>query len=155
MEIVLKDFRLIKIDRTNDAHINFIKEVDRDSDIKKYLFPYNDSFEDFMDTRFSGNDIFNNFFVIIYDNRIIGYIEIESFKEVKLNCALLRSERSKGLGSLLTRELIDYILVNYPNVLSVNTLIRNENKASIQAAINSGLEFIETKDGFTTYGKKR
>ena len=155
MEIVLEDFTLIKIDRTNDIHNRFIKEVDMDTDIKKYLYPYNNSLDDFIDTRYSGIDIFNNFYVITYENRIIGYMEIESFKEVKLNYALLKDERGKGLGSLLIRELTNYILSNYPDVISVNTIIRNENKSSIHASIKGGLDFIDSKDGFTTYGKKR
>ena len=155
MKIILDNFILIKLDRTNDTHIDFIKKIDNDSDIKKYLYPYNATFDDFIDSRVAGFDIFNNFYIVYYENRIIGYIEIENYKNVFINCALLKNERNKGFGSKILSELTSYILSNYPNVLSVNTIIRNENQASIHATMKSGFEFIENKDGFSTYGKKR
>ena len=155
-KIILEDFILIQIDMTNDRHIKFIKEINNDDLIKKYLFPYNESLEDFIDSKVSGVDIFNNFYIIYYENREVGYIEIENMKNVSLNYALLSSERGNGLDSKLLKELSKYILDNYSDQIeSVNTIIRNENEASIHASIKGGFDFIETKDGFTTYSKRR
>lgn len=155
-KIILENFELEKIDLTNKEHLQLIRRFDNDYLVKKYLYPYKDSFYDLVTESFDSQTIFNSFYVINYENRAIGYVEIENMKDTYLNYALLKEERKKGLASKFLKELSKYLLENYKEfVNSVNTIIRNSNNDSIKASINSGFILTEDKDGFVTYSSKR
>ena len=152
--INLDNFHLEKMDITNDEHLALIRKFDNDSLIKEYLYPYKDSFYDLVVNNYNSSSIFNSFFVIHYEERIIGYIEIEKQKDVFLNYAFLEDERKKGLASSFLKELSNYLLENYKNnVESVNGIIRNDNTASIHACKKAGFSLVKKEARFNTYRK--
>lgn len=154
MKIVLNNFILEKINLTNNEHLSLINKFEYDSDVKKYLFPYYSSFYEMVEKNAIGTDIFNNSYIIYYEDRIVGYIELENINNVSLNYALLRKERHKGIITKLIDELSDYLLDN-EKVKSVKAIIRNGNKASLSAISKSKFEFVENKNDFSTYERKR
>ena len=155
MKIVLDNFVLEQINITKQEHLNLIKKFDRDDLVKKYLYPYKESFYDLVTESTRGDNIFYNFYVIYKDNKPIGYIEIEAPNKTFLNCALLNSERNKGYASMITRELSNYFLSNYAEVNSVNAIIRKNNLYSINAIENAGFNSIKEDADFITYNKTR
>lgn len=153
--IQLENFKLEQMVLTKIEHLKLIRSFDNDDVVKKYLYPYKASFYDLVESKTPSPTIFNNFYVIYYKDRIIGYIELENSQNVKLNCALLEHERNKGLTSRLLKELSTYLLDNYDDVRHVSAIIDNNNKASIKTVKNSGFDFYEESDGFSTYGRKK
>lgn len=156
-KIILPSFELDKFDIRKREHLELVKKFDRDESVKKYLFPYKDSFYDLITNSVNGDEIFNNFYVINYENRIIGYIEIENKKKTFLNSAIFYNERKKGYSTLLLKEISDYLLINYPeDVDSVNVIFRTSNSGSVSVLKNSDFQKVENNDvNFETYTKGR
>lgn len=154
--INLDDFFLEKINLKDKEHLLLIKKFEFDNDVRKYNYPHSGSFYNLVTSNGFTSDIFNSFFIIKYEDRIIGYLEIEKSKDVYLNYALLKEERGKGLGPKLLKELSDYLLNEYKDELTkIDIIVDNKNKPSIKATIKSGFEKIEDSNGFTTYRKSK
>ena len=64
MKIELPSFILEKINITNSKHLQVIKEFDRDYIVKKYLYPYKDSFYDLVSNDLNSPTVFNTFYII-------------------------------------------------------------------------------------------
>lgn len=154
-KIVLENFVLEEIDITKKEHLEIIKIFDNDSLVKKYLYPYKDSFYDLVTDSIKTDDIFNTFYIIYTNNTPIGYMEIEKPNKTFLNSALIPTERRKGYSTQLLKELSSYLLKNYSNVNSVNTIIRKTNESSIGTVLKAGLTKVEEDTNFVTYGKTR
>lgn len=155
-KIYLRNFILEKFDLNNEKHLELIKKFDSDKTVKKYIFPNDESFYDLVTSISNSNTIFNSFYVIYYEDRIIGYVEIENMKDTYLNCALLKEERTKGIGTKFLNEIALYLLLNYKDkVDSVNAMIESSNKASINATKKSGFTFIESDNELEKYSIKR
>lgn len=153
--INLKNFRLEQMNITKKEHLELIKEFERDDLVKKYLFPYKESFCDMVSENDYSYKVFHTFFVVYFQDKPIGYVEIESPNNTYLNYALLRSERKKGYASMLLKELSLYLLENYEEVKSVNAIIRKNNLDSINVVKKAGLSKIEEDSSFETYRKNR
>lgn len=153
--IKLDSFILEKMNLKDKDHLLLIKKFEFDNDVRKYNYPYSGSFYNLVTSNGYTDDIFNSFFVIKYEDRIIGYLEIEKSKEVYLNYALLKEERGKGLGPQVLKELSDYLLREYKNSIDkIDIIVDNKNKPSLKATIKSGFEEVENLNGFTTYRKR-
>ena len=153
--IKLDSFLLEKINLKNKEHLLLIKKFEFDNDVRKYNYPHHGSFYNLVTSNGYTDDIFNTFFVIKYEDRIIGYLEIEKSKDVYLNYAILKEERGKGLGPKVLKELSDYLLNEYRDSIDkIDILVDNKNKPSLKATIKSGFEEVENQNGFTTYRRK-
>ena len=155
-EIKLDDFLLEQINLKNKDHLLMIKQFEFDNIVRKYNYPHSGSFYNLIVNNGYSSTIFNNFYVIKYKEKIIGYLEIEKTKEVYFNYALLQKERGKGLGPKLLKQLSDYLLNNYSDYMdSVNIIVDNKNKASISATLKSGFDFVEESNGFSTFTHRK
>lgn len=156
-EIVLPSFKLEKFDVTKSEHLMLIKRFEFDSDVKKRLYPYKDSFYDLITDNIKSSTIFHSFYVIWFEERIIGYTEIESPRKTFINAAFLKEERSKGFGTRFLRELADYLLANYQEQIeSVNTIVHSDNIGSIKNCLKSGFTQVPYKDSnYQTFTRGR
>lgn len=158
MKIELPSFILEKINITNSKHLQVIKEFDRDYIVKKYLYPYKDSFYDLVSNDLNSPTVFNTFYIIYLkeNNKPIGYTEIGIPKNTYINAAFLNQERGKGYGTKFLSELSLYLITNYSDEIeTINTIVHRENLASRKTCLNSGFIELETKNPkFVAYVKK-
>lgn len=154
--IKLENFILEKIDIRNPKHINLIKQFDNDALVKKYLYPYKESFYDMVLDNDMSDFLFNSFYIINYQDRIVGYVEIKNIKDVDINYALLKSERNRGIATLFLKELSSYLLKECQDqIMSVNTIIRKENIPSINASKKAMFKLYKEDSKFETYRKTK
>ncbi len=156
MKIInLENFKLEEIDITKQQHLDVIKKFDNDSLVKKYLYPYKDSFYDLVSEGYKTDNIFNTFYIIYFGVIPVGYVEIESPKETFINYALLKSERKRGYAQLFLKELYEYLFEN-TDIKSFNLIIRSDNIDSIKVAKKVGLTEVPYSDTkFQTFKKTR
>lgn len=153
-QINLKNFTLKQVNLSDKNHLEIIESFNNDDLVKKYIFPHKSSFYELVWEYVDTPDIFNTFYLIYHLEKPIGYVEVESSKNVYLNYALLNSERNKGYASLFLKELSDF-LIDYKNVISVEALVKKDNIASIKVLKNAGLIKTGEDNNFIMYKKTK
>ena len=157
MKIELPSFILEKMNITNSKHLQVIKEFDRDYIVKKYLYPYKDSFYDLVSNDLNSPTVFNTFYIIYLkeNNKPIGYTEIGRPKNTYINAAFLNQERAGYVTKFLS-ELSLYLINNCSDEIeTINTIVHRENLASRKNCLNSGFIEVETENPkFVAYVKE-
>lgn len=138
----------------NPLHLNLINIFERDYLVKKYLFPYKESFYDLVNESVKSDKIFHKFYIIKFNNKPIGYVEIESPNTTYLNYALIRSERKKGYATMFIKDITEYLL-KQEEVNSVNAIIRKNNIDSINVFKRLEFDKVLEDSNFETYKKTR
>lgn len=113
------DFKKIHVKKSNSSHINSIYLISK-SNIKNSwsIESFNDDF----------NNIFSEYFSLMYENKIIGFISIwVIIDEVTITNISIHNEY-KGIG--LSNYLMDYLINNYDNY-TILLEVRESNKIAI------------------------
>lgn len=131
MKINLKHFILETYENGNLEHEGLVQnfEDERISFIDSYK-------EHLMLTPREKKDIFGVGYIVLYGNKMIGYMYISSVRrhKVELEYAVIKSERGKGYGESLLNEVTDF-LCNDENIQEIYLNISPSNIKSIQCAL--------------------
>lgn len=146
MQINLENFCLSPFNSENFSHVSLLNQFNGES---------KSNFISMIDSRLRLNSKSKSFpfrmaFVVSdFSDDLLGYVFISSIRqdEVYLEYSLLKEQRGKGYGSLLLKEVTNYLFENY-NIRNIALDIDVSNEASVNTAIRSGYyedEFINEK----------
>ncbi len=126
-------------------HKLFLWDYDRDPNLKTE-WPYQEAGENYFKRRITGEH--GVCFVAEQDGRIVGYVAGSVKKEIDKPDTILRSEleniyieddsRNKGIGKLLTQELIEWCKANGAENIIVSAYYHNKDAISFYE--NSGFK---------------
>ena len=141
--IKLDTLALLKFDKTNQVHKDYLKELINDESITSRfcgLLPMLMS---------SSKDIFERGYFVMDEDEFIGYIDIGAYnhqeRSVYLRGAIVKQARGMGYGKKMLSEVTDHMLENYDNVDYVKLKSATDNTSAINTIESCG--FVEIFDG--------
>ncbi len=134
-------------DNGNKSHRDFLKsllrEIEEEGELGERLgdieYMFLNSYQDIDEFRLDNQ----NAYLIESDGVLVGFVYLYVNKErvVLIYMGILEEFRSRGYGSLVTRELTDYILENF-DVKGIQVQVESDNIRSLKAIKRAGFQNI-------------
>ena len=161
MTINLKSLRITNYDSTISDDVKFLEEIKKDEEISKHL-------EDAPDSLERSNGIRNLRLDVAYlvkdEEKAIGLIRLakkySDKHDISVDIAIHPRLRKKGYGTILLREISDYIFRNSTLIKKIKLDVESTNEPGAKCAISADFKldaYIDYPDskGHLLYSKRK
>lgn len=141
MVINFTNFQITSFDKSNPIHLSFLKSLIKDKTILERF----QGFSQHLLHNF-GDEFFDRGFFIVYNDTIVGYLDIGNFDQIEscvyLRCAIHKDFRGQNIGKSILNEITHYIFYTYPYIESIRLKIAQDNIPSLKIAQACGYQWL-------------